>query len=71
MIVSYLLSFLDRANIGNARLAGMEKDLGMTGKGMFSSVQPWLIFSQDSSTICRLRSSSSHMPYLSLLLMLF
>lgn len=28
----YLLSFLDRANIGNAKLAGLEKDLGMTGK---------------------------------------
>ena len=27
----YLLSFLDRTNIGNARLAGMEKDLGMGG----------------------------------------
>lgn len=25
----YLLSFLDRTNIGNARLAGMEEDLGM------------------------------------------
>jgi hypothetical protein len=28
----YLLSFLDRANIGNAKLAGLEKDLKMTGK---------------------------------------
>ncbi|KXT12062.1 hypothetical protein AC579_1862 [Pseudocercospora musae] len=27
----YLLSFLDRTNIGNARLAGMEKDLHMEG----------------------------------------
>ena len=27
----YLLSFLDRTNIGNARLAGLEKDLGMSG----------------------------------------
>ena len=27
----YLLSFLDRSNIGNARLAGLEQDLGMTG----------------------------------------
>jgi hypothetical protein len=27
----YLLSFLDRANIGNARLAGLEADLGMQG----------------------------------------
>lgn len=28
----YLLSFLDRANIGNAKLAGLEDDLKMTGK---------------------------------------
>lgn len=28
----YLLSFLDRTNIGNARLAGMEKDLNMSGR---------------------------------------
>lgn len=27
----YLLSFLDRSNIGNARLAGLEIDLGMGG----------------------------------------
>ena len=27
----YRLSFLDRTNIGNARLAGLEKDLGMKG----------------------------------------
>ncbi|EXJ79660.1 hypothetical protein A1O3_07940 [Capronia epimyces CBS 606.96] len=27
----YLLSFLDRTNIGNARLDGLEKDLGMAG----------------------------------------
>lgn len=32
----YLLSFLDRANIGNARLAGLEEDLGMTGKWDYS-----------------------------------
>jgi hypothetical protein len=28
----YLLSFLDRTNIGNARLANLEEDLNMTGK---------------------------------------
>ncbi|GAB7358724.1 hypothetical protein MBLNU230_g3953t1 [Neophaeotheca triangularis] len=28
----YLLSFLDRTNIGNARAANMEPDLGMTGR---------------------------------------
>lgn len=28
----YLLSFLDRTNIGNAKLAGLEKDLNLTGE---------------------------------------
>ncbi|KAF9074595.1 major facilitator superfamily domain-containing protein [Rhodocollybia butyracea] len=28
----YLLSFLDRTNIGNARVAGLQKDLGMSNK---------------------------------------
>uniref|UniRef100_A0A8H7KA07 Major facilitator superfamily (MFS) profile domain-containing protein n=1 Tax=Bionectria ochroleuca TaxID=29856 RepID=A0A8H7KA07_BIOOC len=27
----YLFCFIDRANIGNAKIAGLEKDLGMTG----------------------------------------
>jgi len=36
----YLLAFLDRANIGNARVAGLQRDLGITDiqyqTGMFS-----------------------------------
>ncbi|CAE6479144.1 unnamed protein product [Rhizoctonia solani] len=31
VMLIYLVSFLDRVNIGNARLFGMESDLGMTG----------------------------------------
>ncbi|BGP40877.1 hypothetical protein JCM10449v2_004842 [Rhodotorula kratochvilovae] len=31
IILIYLFCFIDRSNIGNARLAGLEKDLGMTG----------------------------------------
>ena len=31
VMLLYLLSFLDRVNIGNARLYGMEKDLGLKG----------------------------------------
>ncbi|XP_006461486.1 hypothetical protein AGABI2DRAFT_222276 [Agaricus bisporus var. bisporus H97] len=30
MTMFYFLSFLDRANIGNARVAGLQKDLGLT-----------------------------------------
>jgi hypothetical protein len=29
--ILYRLSFLDRTNIGNARLAGLESDLNMSG----------------------------------------
>ncbi|KAK7403501.1 hypothetical protein QQX98_010731 [Neonectria punicea] len=32
----YLLSFLDRSNIGNARLVGLEEDLNMTGRWDYS-----------------------------------
>ncbi|KAF8817606.1 MFS general substrate transporter [Phlegmacium glaucopus] len=32
MTMFYLLSFLDRANIGNARVAGLQKDLHLTDK---------------------------------------
>lgn len=31
LVVLYLLSFLDRTNIGNARLANLEQDLKMSG----------------------------------------
>lgn len=31
LVILYLLSFLDRTNIGNARLANLEVDLGMSG----------------------------------------
>lgn len=31
MIVIYLLSYIDRANIGNAKIEGMDKYLGLTG----------------------------------------
>lgn len=31
LTVLYLLSFLDRSNIGNARIAGMDEDLNLTG----------------------------------------
>jgi hypothetical protein len=29
--ILYLMCFVDRANIGNARLAGLEADLGLVG----------------------------------------
>jgi hypothetical protein len=40
VMLLYLVSFLDRVNIGNARLYGMEKDLGL--HGMLVAVIPIL-----------------------------
>jgi MFS family permease len=31
LVIMYLLNFLDRSNLAQARLGGIEKDLGMTG----------------------------------------
>lgn len=31
LAVLYLVSHLDRANIGNAKIAGLTEDLGLTG----------------------------------------
>ncbi|OAL49681.1 MFS general substrate transporter [Pyrenochaeta sp. DS3sAY3a] len=52
--VMYLLSFLDRSNIGNARLAGLEKDLGMTGWDYATAVSvffPFYIISEVPSNL--------------------
>ncbi|KAB2111439.1 hypothetical protein AG0111_0g997 [Alternaria gaisen] len=50
----YLLSFLDRSNIGNARLAGLEQDLGMTGWDYATAVSvffPFYIISEVPSNL--------------------
>ena len=38
VMLLYLLSFLDRVNIGNARLYGLEEDLGMSGSDYQTAV---------------------------------
>lgn len=48
----YLLSFLDRTNIGNARLAGLEKDLNMHGHDFNNTLTIFFV--------SRLKPSSSH-----------
>jgi hypothetical protein len=47
----YLLSFLDRTNIGNARLAGMEPDLNMKGHDYNNSLTIFFVRSHTSQTI--------------------
>lgn len=56
------LSFLDRTNIGNARLAGLEEDLGMTGLQYNVALAvffPWYVIAEVPSNIMMKRTSPS------------
>ena len=48
MAILYLLSHIDRGNIGNAKIEGMDKDLGFTGNqyNIVSTIffVPYIIF---------------------------
>jgi hypothetical protein len=41
---TYLMNFMDRVNIGNARLYGLEEDLGLTGNQFQISVSILYVF---------------------------
>ncbi|PKX94190.1 putative MFS transporter [Aspergillus novofumigatus IBT 16806] len=51
LTVLFMFAFLDRINIGNARLMGLEKDLGMTGHeyniALFVFFIPYILFEWD------------------------
>jgi hypothetical protein len=53
----YFLSFLDRVNIGNARLFGLESDLGMAGSdfnvALLVFFAPYILFEIPSNLILR------------------
>lgn len=56
----YLLSFLDRTNIGNARLAGLEADLGMDPNSLqyntaLSCFFPWYVAAEIPSNLAMKR----------------
>jgi hypothetical protein len=55
MAVLYLLSHIDRANIGNAKIEGMDKDLGLTGNQYNIATTiffvPYIIFGTSKSSI--------------------
>ncbi|RXW25479.1 hypothetical protein EST38_g296 [Candolleomyces aberdarensis] len=58
----YLLSFLDRTNIGNARLANLERDLGMEGLDYNIALAvffPWYVAAEIPSNIMMKRTSPS------------
>jgi hypothetical protein len=57
LCVLFLLAFLDRINIGNARLQGLEKDLDMTGNdfsiALFVFFIPYILCEVPSNIILR------------------
>ncbi|PSK46000.1 hypothetical protein B9Z65_4968 [Elsinoe australis] len=67
----YLFCFIDRANIGNARLAGLERDLGMRGldynKLLSYFYIPYIIFEIPSNMMCKWVGPGWFIPALTLL----
>lgn len=59
----FLLAFLDRINIGNARLQGLEKDLNMTGHdyniALFIFFIPYILFELPSNLFLKKLPPSS------------
>jgi hypothetical protein len=55
MGILYLLAHIDRGNIGNAKIEGMDKDLGLVGNqyNIASTIffVPYIIFGKTSSYI--------------------
>ncbi|CAG8787126.1 11467_t:CDS:2, partial [Dentiscutata erythropus] len=44
LFLLYLLSFLDRVNIGNAKLANIERDLGLVGRAFEAGLVPGIVY---------------------------
>lgn len=57
LTVLFLFAFLDRINIGNARLMGLEDDLGMTGHqynvALFVFFIPYILFEVPSNMLLK------------------
>ncbi len=60
-LIIYFLSFLDRSNIGQARLNGLEADLGMTGRdysiALTALYVPYIVRNSPSKTAGRMLMS--------------
>ncbi|KAF6809537.1 major facilitator superfamily transporter [Colletotrichum sojae] len=67
----YLFCFIDRANIGNARIAGLEKDLGMKGYDYNATLSvfyvSYIIFEIPSNILCKAMGPGWCLPLLTLL----
>ncbi|KAI2626922.1 putative MFS transporter [Hypomontagnella submonticulosa] len=68
--ILYLFCFIDRSNIGNARLAGLETDLGMHGNdyNMLLSVFyiSYIVFEIPSNLACKWIGPGWFIPFISL-----
>ncbi|KAI4946640.1 hypothetical protein J4E91_007330 [Alternaria rosae] len=66
----YLFCFIDRANIGNARLAGLEKDLGLSGYDYNTVLSvfyvSYIIFEIPSNICCKWIGPGWFIPIISL-----
>ncbi|GIZ49836.1 hypothetical protein CKM354_001285700 [Cercospora kikuchii] len=66
----YLFCFIDRANIGNARLAGLEKDLGLTGYDynfvLTTFYISYIVFEIPSNLACKYFGPGWFIPSISL-----
>ena len=55
--ILYMLSFIDRINIGNAKIQGLEKDLGMAGSdynvALFIFFIPYILFEVPSNLLLK------------------
>ncbi|KAM5366985.1 hypothetical protein ACJZ2D_010253 [Fusarium nematophilum] len=67
----YLFCFIDRANIGNARIAGMDKDLGMVGFDYNACLSmfyvSYIVFEIPSNIVCKLMGPGWFLPLLTVL----
>ncbi|GAA5918785.1 hypothetical protein JCM6882_006575 [Rhodosporidiobolus microsporus] len=64
--VVYLITFIDRANVGNARVAGLENDLGLVGYQFNISLSVFYIFYAlteiPSNAVCKWMGARTWLP---------
>ncbi|KAK1446635.1 major facilitator superfamily transporter [Colletotrichum cuscutae] len=67
----YLFCFIDRANIGNARIAGLEKDLGMAGYDYNGTLSvfyiSYILFEIPANILCKVMGPGWFLPLTTLL----
>ncbi|KMU92562.1 nicotinamide mononucleotide permease [Coccidioides immitis H538.4] len=68
LVVLYLFSFLDRVNIGNARLYGLEEDLGLHGDQFQIAVSilfvPYCLLEVPSNLVLRKLTASRYIAFI-------